>query len=308
MLKILNLIHDPTIMILIETRIESSEIKKLAHSMGFPESRAASSRISVPPLKDFTVDADGSQDKDQEDSTNCVGLAVLWKENIELDHLETTRNYIQFEVKDRDTDKNWSFTALYGHPKDKKQTREWLKMIKSSNDKFKISRWLVVGDLNSICNQLEKSGGSKSKQTLAEISKFAECLKEYDLSSLPFEDVEYTWTGSGELRERLDRGVASSTWIDSFYNNKTQHLTDRTVSDHVPILVKTDSSKHKPLKTKSLHEKMENNFLKFIHEVQILYSENIRIVSRIPSQESRSNSEKKEKQESLIEDYFFDIA
>jgi hypothetical protein len=59
---------------------------------------------------------------------------------------------------------------------------------------------------------------------------------------LGFSGNPYTWSnhrqGHGLIKERLDRGIVSSTWLHAFPAISDTHLPDYT-SDHNPLLLDT---------------------------------------------------------------------
>lgn len=98
--------------------------------------------------------------------------------------------------------------------------------------------WMVVGDLNEVTNQGEKSGGCSFHS-----SQYACPLNFMDLagiSDLGFNGNPYIWTNAGEgvelIQERLDRALASSRWLDILSQTQVTHLPF-THSDHFPLLM-----------------------------------------------------------------------
>ncbi|GMI83381.1 hypothetical protein HRI_002007400 [Hibiscus trionum] len=74
------------------------------------------------------------------------------------------------------------------------------------------------------------------------MENFRDALTDCSLSDLGYTGVWYTWQkgrlSSSNIRERLDRGVASKDWFDLFPEFKLQHRT-HTFSDHCPLLLDT---------------------------------------------------------------------
>ncbi|KAL2942601.1 hypothetical protein RDABS01_030951, partial [Bienertia sinuspersici] len=96
--------------------------------------------------------------------------------------------------------------------------------------------WCVVGDFNQILYNLEKKGGSNRAER--EIREFREALDECYLQDLGYEGEASTWWNRqavpNDVKERLDRGVATLSWIELFPNVVVQHLAFERF-DHRPI-------------------------------------------------------------------------
>ena len=78
--------------------------------------------------------------------------------------------------------------------------------------------WLVMGDFNEIMSSAEKQG--KLLRCPAQMAEFREALNDCLLLDLGYQGYEFTWTNNRDppkcVDERLDRGVATSQWMDLF--------------------------------------------------------------------------------------------
>ena len=115
--------------------------------------------------------------------------------------------------------------------------------------------WMVVGDLNEVRSQGEKTGGRVFRSTQCkDLNSFMDALCLVDLG---FDGNPFTWTNAREgtalIRERLDRALANHTWITQFSGTQVSHLP-RTYSDHCPISINLNisisSSKNYPFRCK----------------------------------------------------------
>nr|XP_021842389.1 uncharacterized protein LOC110782531 [Spinacia oleracea] len=98
--------------------------------------------------------------------------------------------------------------------------------------------WLMVGDMNEVTSQSEKMGGRPFRSgKCKDLRNFMDAAGLVDLG---YHGNPYTWTnardGAGLIRERLDRALANSPWLDIFPHTQVHHLP-RTHSDHCPIIV-----------------------------------------------------------------------
>lgn len=85
------------------------------------------------------------------------GLAILWRDNVQLDIHNFSLMLISAWVEDTFTKIKWLFFKFYGEPTSSKKHYTWelLDAMKST----KLIAWMVDGDFNEIIFQLEKHGG-----------------------------------------------------------------------------------------------------------------------------------------------------
>uniref|UniRef100_A0A803Q2M5 Reverse transcriptase n=1 Tax=Cannabis sativa TaxID=3483 RepID=A0A803Q2M5_CANSA len=100
--------------------------------------------------------------------------------------------------------------------------------------------WVLLGDLNCIRGQEEKSGGRLVSP--AETKWLNNFMLNTGGVDLRFLGNKFTWQNKrfngGLIRERLDRAVCSSDWILSYENAGTCNLSI-SISDHAPIIFDT---------------------------------------------------------------------
>jgi endonuclease/exonuclease/phosphatase family metal-dependent hydrolase len=93
--------------------------------------------------------------------------------------------------------------------------------------------WLVMGDLNDILYQFEKEGG-RSRPAHC-MQAFRDAIEDCNLVDMRYIGDKFTWQ-RGDIRERLDRGLANEAWNMKFPDASLHHL-DYYRSDHRPILM-----------------------------------------------------------------------
>ncbi|XP_056688797.1 uncharacterized protein [Spinacia oleracea] len=78
--------------------------------------------------------------------------------------------------------------------------------------------WLMVGDMNEVTSQSEKMGGRPFRS--GQCKDLRNFMDAAGLVDLGFHGNPYTWTnardGAGLIKERLDRALANSPWLDIF--------------------------------------------------------------------------------------------
>uniref|UniRef100_A0A803MEG3 Uncharacterized protein n=1 Tax=Chenopodium quinoa TaxID=63459 RepID=A0A803MEG3_CHEQI len=99
--------------------------------------------------------------------------------------------------------------------------------------------WLILGDLNEVTKQSEKSGGRPFRDS--QCKDFKEFTDKEGVVDLGFHGAPFTWTNTrkdGDLiRQRLDMALSSLSWLDFFPHTKVLHLTRTNYSDHCPLLI-----------------------------------------------------------------------
>ncbi|KAL8145163.1 hypothetical protein AgCh_003389 [Apium graveolens] len=98
--------------------------------------------------------------------------------------------------------------------------------------------WCIIGDFNDIISMEEKQGGSTRPRSL--MAGFFEAIMDCGLHDLGFWGDLFIWERSrGQqtwVQERLDRGMAMSSWIEIFPLVEVKVL-EVTTSDHLPLLL-----------------------------------------------------------------------
>ena len=101
--------------------------------------------------------------------------------------------------------------------------------------------WLCVGDFNEIVRNEEKMGGPLRREP--QMMEFREALDYCSFRDLGFVGAPFTWCNNqydGTVTWiRLDRAVATNTWIQFFPSTRVHHISG-SLSDHCPLWICTD--------------------------------------------------------------------
>jgi hypothetical protein len=170
------------------------------------------------------------------------GLALLWDDSVDIQIQSYSKHHIDCWV-DNHTGESCRFTGFYGDPDTACRHHSWelLRRLKGMSNRM----WLVMGDFNEITSSDEKQG--KLFRCPSQMAAFREVLNDCSLTDLGFHGYEFTWTNNrnqGEcVDERLDRGVATTQWMDLFPGATIQHFVF-AFSDHLGLLLNTDTVAH----------------------------------------------------------------
>ena len=126
------------------------------------------------------------------------GVALLWKEEKELEIQNYSRRHINAIVKRDDDGTFQKLACLYGDLDSSKRKELWalLKHLKYFSPKV----WLCVGDFNEITHQGEKTSDARQIKSL--IADFILALEDCSLGDLGFNGPRYMWTN-----KRIDEGL-----------------------------------------------------------------------------------------------------
>ena len=96
-----------------------------------------------------------------------------------------------------------------------------------------------MGDFNEVMWQFEHF--SETRRNERRMEAFRDVLAECDMHDLGFTGLPWTYdnmqAGRRNVRVRLDRAVATSSWSNMFEHAALDHLVS-PCSDHCPILLR----------------------------------------------------------------------
>jgi len=128
--------EDPDIIFFAETKCKASELERLHSRLGL------SNRLFV--------DCKG------EGKRRSGGLALFWKDNVELTLKSWSSHHIDMEGLGSSCTPKWRITGIYGFPEEENKHKTW-DLIASLNSPT--LPWLCFGDFNEILEHRDKQGG-----------------------------------------------------------------------------------------------------------------------------------------------------
>ncbi|XP_050222303.1 uncharacterized protein LOC126672395 [Mercurialis annua] len=204
--------NDPDIIFLMESRLYLFELSFF--------------KFSFSCYNYFVVDARG----------RSGGLILMWKKDVDINIASYSQNHIDFEYNCLNDGLKWRGTGVYGWPEAGSRGLTWDLMRRLCGGSS--LPWLVFGDFNEILFSREKEGGRPKQNYLME--SFRQALDDCALRDLGWTGFQFTWDNgrrdSNNIRERLDRFLASVSWSLLFPSTTVSHLS-RIASDHNLILL-----------------------------------------------------------------------
>ncbi|XP_031254340.1 uncharacterized protein LOC116112330 [Pistacia vera] len=219
----------PDFVFLIETKCNRNKLELIRNKIGFSCSFVVESRRA------------------------SGGIAILWKDDKEVDLVSYTQHHISIIVNQPTANQKFILTGFYGHPDASKRTGSWnlLRELKAQSN----MAWLCIGDFNEICHQYEKFGAAD--RPYRQMQNFREALLDYDLSEIPFNGDFFTWNNGREgwyfTKEKLDKDFGNEAWFELFSDCIVNSLSVSS-SDHKLIFIQirgeleTEIKKHRPFR------------------------------------------------------------
>ncbi|XP_050241299.1 uncharacterized protein LOC126690218 [Quercus robur] len=206
-------IHNPVMMVILETRVGGDRAKGIIDRLPF----------------------DGSVHTDTIGYTG--GFWMLWdSERVDVNPLANTEQEIHAIVKVRNANSSWLFTAVYASPRTDERHILWNNLIKTAE--LHDLPWVVVGDFNEPLSGEDKFGGRAV--SVSRLLLFKKCLDKCNMIDIGFSGPRFTWTNRKDIQaliqERIDRVFVNPNWCLSYLEARVVHLT-RCHFDHCPILL-----------------------------------------------------------------------
>ncbi|WCJ41960.1 hypothetical protein M5689_022794 [Euphorbia peplus] len=170
------------------------------------------------------------------------GLALLWKLNGTVNLLRASRNFIDVKISLMGLSE-YRLTGFYGFPERPRRFESW-DMIRDLYANQSLP-WVIIGDFNDLALQSEKRGGRRHPQSL--LNGFSEVIDQCFLVEIPMAGHEFTWEKSrgsmNFVEEKLDRGLASSSWHQIFPSakilNEEAHASDHSALILLPVPIES---------------------------------------------------------------------
>ncbi|XP_030959237.1 uncharacterized protein LOC115981210 [Quercus lobata] len=222
----------PLLVFLSETKAGMSRIKGIQNKLDYTQG--------------ITVPSDG----------RSGGLAMLWREGTDVRFKSCSNSHIDVEIHERSSVAPWRAIGFYGQPDVAKRFISWqlMEALKKQSD----LPWVVFGDFNEISQSYEKLGGPE--RDAGQMKDFRECLSSCGLFDLGFVGQRFAWCNGreGEQRTklRLDRMVASESWVQCFSEASLHHFS-MSIFDHCLLTLYLNRRQpHKPVRKRFFFEAM----------------------------------------------------
>jgi hypothetical protein len=168
------------------------------------------------------------------------GLAMFWKQEAHVSIKSFSHHHID-AIIDEGEPNSWRFTGFYGAPETHRRHESWslLRLLHSQSS----LPWCCMGDFNELLSYEEKQGGPIRSHR--QMQDFRDAIDHCGFEDLGFNGPPFTWCnnrlGSHTVWERLDRVLATTSWISLFPLAQVQHL-HAVSSDHNPISIQFSPS------------------------------------------------------------------
>ncbi|KAJ4848025.1 hypothetical protein Tsubulata_009359 [Turnera subulata] len=163
-------------------------------------------------------------------------LSLAVSSQVHVDKEATSLSFIDASFSKPDGSLKWYVTFVYGAPERRNRRELWRELSDLRTGAQK--EWLLLGDFNSVADSSEKLG--QCPVIRQDMEAFVQFMDQNLLMDLGFKGQPFTWSnhrvGHKEVKERLDRAVATTQWIELFQDYQVIH--DIPVgSDHCPLIL-----------------------------------------------------------------------
>ena len=169
------------------------------------------------------------------------GLALFWDQDVDLQILSSTKNYIDTHISYKG--RSFHSMFIYGEPEIANRASFWDHI--SSFTTNRDTPWMVTGDLNEIVDNSEKSGGPLRAE--GSFCTFRNFISQANLFDLKHTGNFFSWRGKRHnhlIHCRLDRTLINSSWSDAYPSGRCHYL-DFEGSDHRPTISYIDPNQKK---------------------------------------------------------------
>jgi hypothetical protein len=161
---------------------------------------------------------------------------LAWRNGVKLECFLTNVNTITAWCYSDPPNHPWMLSCIYGSPYASNKLHLWENITKIGTNYTR--PWLCIGDFNMILNQIEKMDGLPNACSSQDF--FRTFLNLFGMVDLGFFGNPFTWSNHREgislIKQRLDRGIASTQWIYLFPFFSILHLPALS-SDHNLIIL-----------------------------------------------------------------------
>ncbi|CAA7058134.1 unnamed protein product [Microthlaspi erraticum] len=164
------------------------------------------------------------------------GLALYWKQGVELSVVSSCDNFIETSITYKGKLSFMHF--VYGEPDHTKRKAVWEDL--TTRNSARDLPWFLTGDFNDILDHDEKTGGpQRAEGTFVDFRAF---ISQCDLYDVPHSGEDLSWRGiryTHLIHSRLDRALSNGLWVESYPYSRCYYL-DFEGSDHRPLLTILD--------------------------------------------------------------------
>jgi len=164
------------------------------------------------------------------------GVLLVWRNGVDLVCFLTNVNTTNAWCYSNPPNKPWILSCIYRPPYSKNKSNFWDSL--STIGENHSGAWLCIRDFNMIIDQFEKIGGRLFACSSSD--PFRLFMNNNGMVYLGFSSNPFTWYNNRDdvhlIKERLDRGLASTQWIHLFLSFSIQHLSAIT-SNHNPLFL-----------------------------------------------------------------------
>ncbi|XP_071933655.1 uncharacterized protein [Coffea arabica] len=155
-----------------------------------------------------------------------------------------TKNHEKFMRNVRKEDQPTWLVYVYASTASNTRKEQWKYIEERKKDWGEA--WVIVGDFNDLKSDEEKWGGRERAE--GSFTDFNCFIRENNLMDLEYQGVPWTWSssweGDREVKERLDRCLCSTEWMQRYEKARCKHV-ETEASNHLMLIIDTNPENNK---------------------------------------------------------------
>ncbi|XP_071906010.1 uncharacterized protein [Coffea arabica] len=172
-----------------------------------------------------------------DDMNRYGGMALLWNEETKVKDIKHSAFTIEVLIEDAEVKQEWWLVGIYASCDNQVRKNQW--EVISRRKSLWGDNQIIMGDFNDVCSNEEKWGGRMREEW--SFHDFRRFIQENQLIDVGFEGNPWTWSNqwqTGEIKQRLDRGLSSGGWHNLFEHTRCTHI-ESLGSDHSMLILDT---------------------------------------------------------------------
>ncbi|XP_057452691.1 uncharacterized protein LOC130744534 [Lotus japonicus] len=167
------------------------------------------------------------------------GLLCIWRKgNFVVEESNCNPRWIYLKGKWGGSGETYAFINVYAPCSSEEKRQLWGELV-NCRRRSAADCWCVLGYFNSVRDPNERKGiTNDTSVSRRDTEFFNDFIHSMELVDVPMTGRRFTWfRPNGSAMSRLDRCLISLEWL-ALWPHSVQHILDRDISDHCPVVLK----------------------------------------------------------------------
>ncbi|XP_057418079.1 uncharacterized protein LOC130712263 [Lotus japonicus] len=167
------------------------------------------------------------------------GILCIWRKgNFVVEESNCNPRWIFLKGKWGGSGETYAFINVYAPCSSEEKRQLWGELV-NCRRRSAADCWCVLGDFNFVRDPNERKGiTNDTSDSRRDTEFFNDFIHSMGLVDVPMTRRRFTWfRPNGSAMSRLDRCLISLEWL-ALWPYSVQHILDRDISDHCPVVLK----------------------------------------------------------------------